>query len=532
MRAVRWIAWVCALLAPLLLAQNNGAVVGTVVNSISGVGVPGMNVLLWAKGAQYEATTDDTGTFRIDEVAPGSYRSRYDKEEFVPLQRDKDLIVVTSAPEPVRVRVEMSPYATLRGRVLDPDGKPINGVEVALRCLPTSAWPSKLQCNYTQFTARTEGDGSFLFPRLTAGSYVLLATPDPGTGRIALVPTYFPSAEERVQAQKLMVRAGIDLSGYEIHLRDQPVYRLGGVVVDEAGKPVPRAEVRLVSTMEGMSAPPGYSDQGVIILGTLKRETEIGMVAGEDGAFQFSSVRPGPWRLVANHQSRPGDELKSISEIGAVSVTVADHDIENLRLRIEPAVTLQGTVEFKDAHSTAANRGGLMLMTADGQGSVVAVSQPDGTLRVPNLVPGPYRFLALPGPTFAFAPISVLLGDREVLGQVVELTEPAPPLRVLYNANTGSVRGVVEKGACDLIVLLSNPALPPFAGRAQPCKAGESFEILGVPPGDYYALAFDHVDQTSPPDLPYLMNFLPNAARLSIGKGPPPLIQLSITHLP
>ena len=90
-----------------------------------------MNVLLWAKGAQYEATTDDTGMFRIDEVAPGSYRSRYDKEEFVPLQRDKDLIVVTSATEPVRVRVEMSPYATLRGRVLDPDGKPINGVEVA-----------------------------------------------------------------------------------------------------------------------------------------------------------------------------------------------------------------------------------------------------------------------------------------------------------------------------------------------------------------------------------------------------------------
>src|SRR5690348_6514534 len=110
MRAGRRIVCVWTMLAPLLVAQDTGSVIGTVINTISGAAVPGMNVLLWTKGAQYEATSDDTGTFRMEGVAPGSYRARYDKDGFIPLQQDKNPIVVTSAAEPARVRVEMSPY--------------------------------------------------------------------------------------------------------------------------------------------------------------------------------------------------------------------------------------------------------------------------------------------------------------------------------------------------------------------------------------------------------------------------------------
>jgi hypothetical protein len=102
----------------LLFAQDTGLVVGTVINSTSGVGVAGMNVLLWIPGGpQYQATTDDTGTFRIEDVSPGSYRSRFEGEGFVPFQHDRNPIVVASATEPVRVRIEMSPYAMVRVRV-------------------------------------------------------------------------------------------------------------------------------------------------------------------------------------------------------------------------------------------------------------------------------------------------------------------------------------------------------------------------------------------------------------------------------
>src|SRR5579872_699157 len=99
---------------PLFCAQNTGSVTGNVINSISGAGVAGMNVLLWVPGgAQYQATTDDTGTFHIDEVTPGSYRVRFEKEGFVPLQRVDPPVVVAPTGEPARIRVEMAPYATL-----------------------------------------------------------------------------------------------------------------------------------------------------------------------------------------------------------------------------------------------------------------------------------------------------------------------------------------------------------------------------------------------------------------------------------
>jgi hypothetical protein len=148
------------------------------------------------------------------------------------------------------------------------------------------------------------------------------------------------------------------------------------------------------------------------------------------------------------------------------------------------------------------------------------------------LIPGAYRFLAVPGSTFAFFLASVLLGGREVLGQVVELTAAAPALRVMYNANPSSVHGTVEKGECTVILLLPNPPVPPLGGRTQPCKAGEAFEFVGVPPGEYYALAFERADPSAPPHPAYLMNLLPYATRVSVAQGPSAPIQLSITALP
>ena len=436
-RAALWLV----LLTPVVFAQNDGAVIGTVVNSYSGAAVSGMNVLLWARGGgQYQATTDDTGTFHVDGIAPGSYFIRYEREGFVPFQQVSNPIVVASGAAPVRIRIEMSPYAKLRGRVVFPDGEPAAGVEVEI--------PSYLSGYYVRHTASTASDGTFVFDDLTAGTFYLLATPKRSSRksdqeRVEIVPTYFPSTEERAQAERIVVRAGVESSRYEIRLRALPVYRLAGRVVDGAGKPAPRAQVSLISTVEGMSSPPGYYDQDVIVFGALRRESEAGTITGEDGSFAFASVRPRAWRLVAMYQHRGATDEKGLLEGGAASAALADHDIDDLQIRVAPMVTLEGTIEFQGGSREPA-QAGFLLMTADGQGSIVAVSRRDGELRVPNLIPGPYRFLPVPAPTFAFSPASVLLGDRDVLGQVVELTAAARALRVIFNANTSSVRGTVE----------------------------------------------------------------------------------------
>ena len=139
-----------------------------------------------------------------------------------------------------------------------------------------------------------------------------------------------------------------------------------------------------------------------------------------------------------------------------------------------------------------------MLTTTDVQGSTVALSRSDGTLRITNLMSGTYRIVAVPGP-WAYSPTSVLLDGREVLGQVVGLAVASPPLHVVYAANTGVVHGTVERRV-RTVVLRPIPFVPPVAARAQPCNDRGTFEIDRVPAGRYYALAFDHVDPTAPPD--------------------------------
>jgi hypothetical protein len=218
---------------------------------------------------------------------------------------------------------------------------------------------------------------------------------------------------------------------------------------------------------------------------------------------------------------------------GAITATAADHDLDHLQIRVAPLFTLTGTAEFKGESSQGGTRyGRLMLTTTDVQGSLVTLNRPDGTLRVPNLIPGAYRITPLPGPAGAYSPVSVLLGDREVLGQVVELTASSPPLRVVYGVNTGVVRGAVEGGKCAMIVLLPNPTVPPVAARVQPCKPGGTFEVLGVPSGQFYALAFDRLDPTVWPDEAFLRSVTQNAAVVQVGQGPAALLQLTITHWP
>jgi hypothetical protein len=81
-------------------------------------------------------------------------------------------------------------------------------------------------------------------------------------------------------------------------------------------------------------------------------------------------------------------------------------------------------------------------------------------------------------------------------------------------------------------VLLPNPVVPPTASRVTPCKAGGPFEMTGIPPGQYFAVAFDHVDPTVWPDDAFLRTITLNAPTVEVGQGPAASVSLTITHWP
>src|SRR3954447_13810010 len=105
-----------------LLAQGRGVVEGTISNKLTHAGVAGVKVQITSNNQQYTATTSDGGTFRIANVPPGQYTVALDSHELMTPGGMRPLPV--SGADPVRLDLELMPWAKIRGRVLDDQGRP------------------------------------------------------------------------------------------------------------------------------------------------------------------------------------------------------------------------------------------------------------------------------------------------------------------------------------------------------------------------------------------------------------------------
>jgi hypothetical protein len=126
----------------------------------------------------------------------------------------------------------------------------------------------------------------------------------------------------------------------------------------------------------------------------------------------------------------------------------------------------------------------------------------------------------------------MLLGGREVLGQEVELTPGSPPLRIVYKTNVGGLRGTVEKGEGATVVLLSQEPNGLSSIRTVKCGPGGAFDTGGVPPGDYYAVAFDRVEvQLMLGEVARFVSAIrPSAVSVHVEEGAATSVELQVTH--
>src|SRR5579863_4840205 len=124
MRLIR--ATVLIAFAPFSNAQAPppvGAVEGTVLNSVTGAGIDGASVVLFAaQSNRYQTTSDAVGHFKITGIAPGNYRTAADKNGFAPPTPDLGFfrgagLHVGSDGDPVKLELRLTPFNTIAGRV-------------------------------------------------------------------------------------------------------------------------------------------------------------------------------------------------------------------------------------------------------------------------------------------------------------------------------------------------------------------------------------------------------------------------------
>ncbi|SPE34704.1 conserved exported hypothetical protein [Candidatus Sulfopaludibacter sp. SbA3] len=467
--------------APLLLAQ--GTVEGTVLNSVTRAPVPGAIVELYAAGAKEAVShtvTGASGAYRFADLPPGEYTPSFDADHFYASHASDPwckAFKVTAAGETLHIDAELDPITKLSGRVLDADGKPLAGVRV-------ETFTRTTRQGIMSFT--TDKDGYFHPPELQPGAYFLLARPNHGlnigknvkineppppeqTEKKIWAPTFYPNVTDATQAEPIQATGG-ELNGYDIRLRSVPAYRIRGVVRDESGSPAAKVPIELRNAdlwyLSGVSRPDAET------------------VSGDGGVFEFTEVGPGNWRISAEFK-RGNVELR-----GFVVTLVSRHDEEDVQLRLNAPFSMEGSVQ----PDCKAKDVGLQPVDGPMRNQAYGAVNSEHLFRISGIYPGRYKIIP---PTVAGHYISqIRLGEQDVTGQVVDLAPGAPPIRLTYRSDTGSARGTVENGANAMVVLFPKDETYLAADFLATVRCGPDgkFELTGLRPGDYSAMAFNRVE--------------------------------------
>jgi uncharacterized GH25 family protein len=491
------------LIALMLATVDFGAQIvdGHVVNSVTGVDIPGVAVNLVRAGqVAYSATTDAEGRFRIEAVEAGVYTANYTARGFWPMPNflvDEDFerecgrcflaerggqpFQVTAGGDPVRLEVKMPPLGKISGRVLDDVGEPVPNASLQFHwgenwlCkMPSCIGISRqMKTNQKGEYSITDPDvpGDWLLSAIAPSSWKAPESRD--AQRLDWAQTFYPGVTDPQFSAKIMVRLGGEISNLDIKLAKVPVHRIRGVVLDLSGNPVPKASVTL-SQRIGSPA--------------LIRNT------GNDGTFEFEAVAEGEWRISAK-VDQGGPRLWA-----AQWLRLKAHDLENLELRPAAPFAIQGRIVMEVPEGVVAPKPPRVTLAfssgaavpADKPAGAFLTATPDekGDFQVQNVYPGPYQILPGPAPP-RFYLDSIRMGGYDALGSGIEIATGTQPLTVVYKLGGGTVRGNVENCALGTVRLLPHNKAMWREGFVLfgPCDSNDRYEITAVRPGEYYAIA-------------------------------------------
>ncbi len=383
--------------------------------------------------SRYRGTTDQTGTYRITNLPPGTYLVAPMVSGFVLDDEFRQKSLVIEEGEVIDdINFSMVRGGVITGKITDADGQPL--VEQQVTVQPTEG-PSA-QTVYYQAVV-TDDRGIYRAFGLREGKYkVSVGQADnrlPNGPRLYR-ETFYPSVTDSAKASLVDVPEGSEATDIDI-VMGKPVtaFKVTGKIIDgETGKPV--ANMRY----------------GVHRITNSGAQSTSGATSDANGEFRFEGVTPGKYSVFV----APDKDANLRADW--VSFEVIDQDISGLIVKTVKASSVSGLVVLEGAEdASAVVKLGTIYVYAmfevresEFQGTPAVAVAPDGSFKINGLWPGVVRLgITSRGSRASQQPLLVRVerdGIPQAKGIVIKDGEHITGVKLVMRALTGAIRGQVK----------------------------------------------------------------------------------------
>jgi hypothetical protein len=455
------------------------------------------------------------------------------------------------------------------GAVVDGNGRPAPGVSVSVLKYIYRDFSGELALSTETSASSTTTDdrGVYRAWGLSPGNYVVMATPQLGSGRgassdfhqlttndvaraiaaakgrasgaapaaapaaprVNYAPVFYPGTPDVSQAATIALKEGEERTGIDIPIGLFRTARVEGTVRTADGSPLP--EVLPVSLVPG-------GPQGDLLGAPGSGRARVVRV-DRAGSFLLTDVAPGRYAVVINTGQAVARGRTAPPSAGPALWAMADVTIDGadtaVSLTLQPAMSARGRLVFEGASEPPKDTSKLrVVLMPPGSGGNLSAGPAggqvtaDGTFTFANVIPGAYRILVLGSPG-GWVLHSATGNGRDAWDAWLQVG-PGEDLDLVltYTDRPTEISGTLRDAAGQplpehIIVAIPADRTRWIAGtrrvRAVRPGADGQFSMAGLPAGDYLLAALADVETWELHDRTFLEALAPAGVPVSLAPG-------------
>lgn len=482
---------------------------------------------------KYEIKDLPAGRYTVTVARSGYLTLRYGQRR--PLEQGKPLQVLDRQLVD-NVDFTLPRMSLITGRVFDEANEPVSAVQVM--AMRTVYFEGRRRLVPAAGFVQTDDAGQYRLLNLNPGTYYVSAqlretwtvTEGGAPQTLGYATTYFAGTTTATDARRVTVGVGQEASNTDFALIPGRAATITGTAFDSRGTP-----------LAGQSVSLGQESRGPNL--NFMFSSNSGSV-GADGTFTIKNVAPGEYKLAVGGAIDKGP-IK-IQERAAVPIVVNGVDVDNVSLVTSQGWNASGqvVVESSSGQPPAFTRvrvqGRLMQPELDPRLPPNADNgrvKDDGTFGVTGLF-GPALLRATTpdnlvlkailhnGRDITDVPVEMRSGEELSQVQVILTDRMTTVSGQLTDANGAPISdGTVIVFADDAQKWMENSR---FVRSARPDQEGR-YQMKGLPPGEYLAVAVDYVQDGMWNDPEYLDAIRRHAQRFTLGESDARTVGLKIT---